>query len=49
MTPALQRWVAIALVIAAVAYLSGHAWRTRRAAAALRQSARCGPGCGCGS
>lgn len=49
MTPALQRWVAITLVIAAAAYLSWRAWRARRAVAAPRQSARCGPGCGCGS
>lgn len=48
MTPAMQRWVAIAFVIAAAVYLSWRGWRTRRAAAALRQSAGCGPGCGCG-
>lgn len=48
MTPDVQRWVAIAVVIAAAAYLSWCGWRIRRAAAALRQSAGCGTGCGCG-
>lgn len=48
MTPAVQHWVAIVVVIAAALYLSWRNWRARRAATAARQSAGCGPGCGCG-
>ena len=48
MSEMLQRGIALALVGAAVAYLSWRGWRTWRIAAANRRSSGCGPGCGCG-
>jgi hypothetical protein len=47
MSAMLQRAIAIALVGAAVVYLSWRGWRMWRIAAAIRRSG-CGPGCGCG-
>ena len=48
MTTAVQRWLAAALVLAAVGYLLWRGWRTWRAASAARRSTGCGPDCGCG-
>lgn len=48
MTPAMQQWVVIAVVVAAATYISRHAWRSWRAAVAARQTPGCGPDCGCG-
>jgi threonine/homoserine/homoserine lactone efflux protein len=48
MTPLVQRGLAVALVVVAVAYLAWRGWRMWRTAASMRRSAGCGPGCGCG-
>ena len=48
MTTAVQRWMAAVVVLVAVAYLLGRAWRTWRAASAARRAAGCAGGCGCG-
>lgn len=45
MTPDVQRWIAAALVVAALAYLAARAWRKVMAA---RRTRGCGSGCGCG-
>ena len=47
MTPEVQRWLAIALVAAAAAYLAWRGWRARRLSS-RRGATGCGPGCGCG-
>ena len=44
MTPEVQRWIAGALVIAALAYVAMRAWRQ---VVAARKTRGCGPGCGC--
>jgi hypothetical protein len=44
MTPAVQRWIAAALVFAALAYVAVRAWRQ---VVAARRARGCGPGCGC--
>ena len=48
MSDIVQRGLAIALVLLAVAYLAWRGWRMWRVAAALRRSTGCGPNCGCG-
>jgi hypothetical protein len=44
---AVQRGLAFVVVLIAVAYLAGRAWRQWRSASAARRSPGCGPGCGC--
>jgi len=44
MTPAVQRWIVVALVIGALAYVSMRAWRQ---VVTARRARGCGPGCGC--
>ncbi|MEP6620968.1 MAG: hypothetical protein ABJE47_16705 [bacterium] len=46
MTVTVQRWVAIALVAGAAAYLAFRAWRNWRNARKQKADG-CGPGCGC--
>ena len=46
MTPGVQRWLAVAAVLVAGAYLSWRGWRAWRLARASTR-AGCGPGCGC--
>jgi len=46
MTPAMQRVLAVVLLLGAAVYLAHRAWCTWRAAVARRE-ARCGPDCGC--
>ncbi|HEX7977793.1 MAG TPA: hypothetical protein VF461_04280 [Gemmatimonadaceae bacterium] len=47
MTPAMQRVLVFALLLAAAVYLAHRGWRTWRAAVA-RRGTGCGPDCGCG-
>jgi hypothetical protein len=45
MTPDVQRWIAVVLVVAALAYVALRAWRQ---VVAAKRARGCGPGCGCG-
>ena len=48
MTPEVQRWLAVAAVLAAGVYLSWRGWRAWRVAhAGARAGCGGGPGCGC--
>jgi hypothetical protein len=44
-TPEVQRWIVVALVLGAVAFVAARVWRQIVAARRVRE---CGPGCGCG-
>lgn len=45
MTPDVQRWIALALVVAALAYVAIRVWRQ---VVVARRARGCGPDCGCG-
>ncbi len=50
MSPLVQRWLTIAILLAATLYLSRRGWRSWRAASRARRDSGggCGTGCGCG-
>lgn len=47
MSPVVQRWLTIAILLAATSYLALRVWRAWRAASRARSAPGCGPGCGC--